>query len=73
MLIGSWLSGAVVDHYAHALDTGVVEHNWRAIWIVSAACSAAVLVFFLLFFNEKDRPSLSQTSQELPALETPVA
>jgi nucleoside transporter len=73
MLIGSWLSGAVVDHYAHALDTGVVEHNWRAIWIVSAACSAAVLLFFLLFFNEKDSPSLSQTSQEIPALETPVA
>jgi MFS family permease len=54
MLLGSWLSGRVVDIYAHTAPDGVVFHQWRPIWLISAGCSAAVLVLFLLTFSSKE-------------------
>ena len=32
MFVGSWISGAVVEHYASSATT----HDWRAIWLVPA-------------------------------------
>jgi nucleoside transporter len=55
MFVGSWLSGAVVEHYAIPV-AGAIQYNWQAIWIFSAACSAVVLVFFLFTFREKNLP-----------------
>lgn len=52
MLVGSWVSGRVVD--AYAAEAG---HNWNSIWMFSAAFSAIVLVVFLLAFSEKQRAS----------------
>jgi nucleoside transporter len=52
MLAGSWLSGIVVDTNAHLSSAGVIYHNWRNIWMVSAACAAVVLVLFLTTFYE---------------------
>jgi nucleoside transporter len=55
MLLGSWLSGRVVDLYATTIASSVVTHEWRSIWMISAACSAVVLLlFFASFSNEKD-------------------
>jgi nucleoside transporter len=54
MFVGSWLSGVVVDHYALAQAVGTMTYNWRAIWLFSAGLSAAVLVFFLFTFADKD-------------------
>ena len=54
MLLGSWLSGRVVDLYAHTSPDGVVFHQWRPIWLISAGLSAAVLVLFLLTFSGKE-------------------
>jgi nucleoside transporter len=51
MLIGSWASGAVVDHYTRALDSGSV-HLWAAIWMVPAAMAFVVALMFLLFFKD---------------------
>jgi hypothetical protein len=54
MLLGSWLSGRVVDLYAHTAADGVVFHQWRPIWLVSAGCSAAVMLLFLATFSRKE-------------------
>lgn len=51
MLVGSYVSGRVVDTYAHANAAG---HNWQSIWTFSAAFSAVVLILFLLAFSEKE-------------------
>lgn len=42
MLIGSWLSGTVVDS---------LQHRWDRIWLVPAAGAAAVLLVFAVFFR----------------------
>ncbi len=54
MLLGSWLSGAVVDHYATVLPDGSATHNWRAIWLVAAGCSFIVLLLFIAIFNDNE-------------------
>ena len=51
MLIGSWLSGLVVDAYAITRDGAVVGHDWLHIWLVPAAGAAIVLALFALFFR----------------------
>jgi len=48
MFIGTLLSGYVKDYY-----TANEISNWKAIWMVPAIIAAIVLVFFVLFFNEK--------------------
>jgi MFS family permease len=35
MLLGSWLSGLVADHYAYRKFGDPVMHYWHSIWIVS--------------------------------------
>ncbi|MFT3949242.1 MAG: nucleoside permease [Agriterribacter sp.] len=49
MLIGTWISGIVVNLYKHT-DGG---HDWMRIWFVPAYIAVAVLVYFLIFFKEK--------------------
>ncbi|ADV81315.1 nucleoside permease [Terriglobus saanensis] len=53
MFVGSWLSGAVVEHYTIVVAGGAVMHDWRSIWLLSAGASAAVLVIFLVAFTDK--------------------
>jgi nucleoside transporter len=53
MLLGSWLSGQVVDHYATVAADGSATHTWRPIWMIAGGLSAAILVLF--FFAFKDR------------------
>ncbi|QKJ28858.1 nucleoside permease [Mucilaginibacter mali] len=48
MLIGSYISGPLVD--AHKTATG---HDWHAIWLIPAEIAAVVLIAFLLFFRDK--------------------
>lgn len=49
MLLGSWLSGLVVDMYARAVTT----HDWRSIWLVAAFAAGLVLLLFLAAFRER--------------------
>ncbi len=54
MFIGSWICGRVVDAYATSTATGAASHNWFSIWMVPAAASAAVLIFFALGFRNRE-------------------
>ena len=64
MFIGSWISGAVVQHYTR--PEGM--HDWRAIWNFSALTAAVVLVLFAFTFRDDDRESVSRAeSQRVPA------
>jgi nucleoside transporter len=61
-LIGSLLSGAIVDRYA--LPGG--GHDWRSIWVVPAAGAFAVLILFAVLF--KQQPRTKTTADEpIPA------
>jgi nucleoside transporter len=51
MLIGSWLSGRVVDAFAVTTAGGVVRHDWLHIWLVPAGGAFVVLLLFALFFR----------------------
>jgi nucleoside transporter len=52
MLLGSLLSGQIVDAHRTAGDL----HDWRVIWLIPAAIAAGVLVVFLLLFKDKNAP-----------------
>jgi nucleoside transporter len=65
MLVGSWLSGYVVDLYTRTAANGAITHAWRSIWLVSAACSAVVLVLFFFTFHDSDR--MTATTQQAEA------
>lgn len=49
MLIGSLLSGMIVDAY----QTTPEQHDWQTIWLIPAAIAAAVLLVFMLLFRER--------------------
>ena len=55
MLIGSWLSGLVVDRYSVTAGAEVV-HAWSRIWLVPAFGAGAVLALFAMFFTHEDDP-----------------
>jgi nucleoside transporter len=70
MFVGSWLSGAVVEHFAGGTVDGSVLYQWRPIWIFSAAASAVVLVVFLFTFRDTDTHEpqfpLAEPMREVP-------
>jgi nucleoside transporter len=68
MFVGSYLSGAVVEHFSSS-SGGSIVHDWHAIWIVPAVASAVVLVLFLFTFNDAEpQPQLAAaTNASLPA------
>jgi nucleoside transporter len=68
MFVGSWLSGAVVQHYTRP-EGG---HDWRAIWIFSALTAAAVLVLFAVTFHEDDSETVSQSEAAVIPAEAPL-
>lgn len=67
MLIGSWLSRAVIQHFT----LGEGQHNWRAIWIFSACASAFALALFALSFRDTERESLTSTEPAMLPAEAP--
>lgn len=48
MVIGTAFSGYVAERYQTSNG-----HDWTTIWYVPAGIAAAVLVYFMIFFNEK--------------------
>lgn len=70
MLLGSWLSGRVVDAYATTVVGGVPQHDWRAIWLVPAIFSSVVMVVFLAVFSNRRRPGSAAFTQAEAAAAT---
>jgi nucleoside transporter len=70
ILIGSLVSGPIVDNFATA-DT----HQWRQIWIIPAIIAAVVLVLFLLLFKDRSTPATATLGleSEITTLEAPGA
>ena len=64
MFVGSWLSGAVVEHYALPAANGTVLYQWRSVWIFSAVASALVLVAFLLTFSDREQGEAGAVASE---------
>jgi nucleoside transporter len=64
MLLGSWLSGLVVDAYVTTAPGGAAAHDWNRIWLVPAAGGALVLVLFAaLFRSEQERDSVADAEK----------
>ncbi len=65
MFVGSWLSGAVGQHYAFSGADGGVTHNWQMIWAIPAALSIVLSIVFVFAF--KDRTERNVGSDEIGA------
>ena len=50
MLIGSWVSGPVVDRYARQAGE-VVTHDWTSIWLWPASMAFVIILLFAFFFD----------------------
>jgi MFS family permease len=63
MLLGSWLSGSVVDHYAYVSPDGAMMHSWQPIWLISAVCSTSALILFISTFSDSAQIAPSADSE----------
>ena len=65
MLIGTLISGPVVDHF----KTGDNMHNWQSVWLIPAAIAGVVLALFLIFFTDKNsieqKPGLDLNEKDI--------
>jgi nucleoside transporter len=50
MLIGSWVSGPVVDRYVRQAGEAV-GHDWTTIWLWPAAMAFVIILLFAFFFD----------------------
>ena len=66
MFVGSWLSGAVVEHYAIRGVGESAAHDWRSIWLVPAIASAGILLLFLATFSDRQRTATAVEPQLAP-------
>jgi nucleoside transporter len=55
--VGTMLAGKVLAMHALTNVTGLIQHNWREIWMTPALGASAVLIIFLLFFRDPPRRS----------------
>jgi nucleoside transporter len=63
MLLGSWLSGMVVDRHAQVAADGGVTHAWTPIWLFAGGLSAVILVLFFVAFREQGSGVRDQGSE----------
>jgi nucleoside transporter len=54
MMIGYFMSGPIVDHW----KTSPTTHDWKTIWLIPGGIAVAVMIFFMIFFTDKNRTEL---------------
>jgi nucleoside transporter len=62
--VGTMLAGQVQGKYTLAVPTGLIEHQWRGIWMTPALLATGVLVVFLIFFREPKRVHVPTSNVE---------
>lgn len=50
MLIGSLISGMIVDAY----KISETQHNWQTIWLIPASIAGLVVILFIFLFKDKN-------------------
>lgn len=65
MLIGSLLSGGVLDYFSITNPDGTITRNWASFWLSSATMSFAITLIVLFFF----RTSVSVRSAQPQAVD----
>ncbi|MCP4712013.1 MAG: nucleoside permease [Planctomycetes bacterium] len=75
MLIGTYISGWIVDKYV--TGTGIIGgeevalHNWQNIWLVPCGMAVVIIIAFVLLFKENKQnaqaESVPETAPEPPA------
>ena len=63
MLIGSLLSGGVLDYFSTTAADGSVVRNWQSFWLSSAAMSFAITLMVLFFFRSSVRVRSEQSQR----------
>ena len=56
MLIGSLVSGPIVDAYKTSGG-----HDWKSIWLIPAAIAVVVVILFLLLFRDNNKNAVAET------------
>ncbi len=64
MLIGSLLSGGVLDYFSTSTG-GTIVRDWRAFWLSSAVMSLAITLLVLFFFRSSVMIKPSERTAEL--------
>ena len=66
-VIGSWLSGLVVQAYQIVNANGVVVgHDWRSIWLIPAIGSAVIFLIFAFWFRPSTEAKPPAGEMEMP-------
>ena len=55
MLVGSFLSGGVLDYFSTTAANGAIVRDWASFWFTSAAMSAVIMLLVLFFFRTPAR------------------
>ena len=55
MLVGSLLSGGVLDYFSTTAADGGITRDWAAFWLTSASMSFAIMLLVLFFFRTNVR------------------
>jgi MFS family permease len=61
MLIGSLLSGGVLDYFSTTTADGNIVRNWQSFWLSSAGMSFAITLLVLFFFRSSVRVRSEQS------------
>ncbi len=57
--VGMWIGSLLSGYVAKLYTVGDNVHQWRSIWLIPAAISAAVLILFGLFFTDKKKETIA--------------
>lgn len=66
MFVGSWLSGAVVEHYSQGASLTGTVYDWRSIWLFPAAMSVVILLLFLVTFKDRSAKDPAPSGKLVP-------